>query len=103
MRSIKYGNKPKIILGVKFHSTKEANRYLDLLLLIKSGEISDLELQVSYPIFINDKKVFKYIADFVYLENGNKIVEDVKGYKTAIYRIKKKCVEAYYNIKIREI
>jgi len=37
------------------------------------------------------------------LENGNKIVEDVKGYKTAIYRIKKKCVEAYYNIKIREI
>jgi len=56
VRSIKYGNKPKIILGVKFHSTKEANRYLDLLLLIKSGEISDLELQVAYPILLMTKK-----------------------------------------------
>ena len=40
---------------------------------------------------------------FLYYENGNKIIEDVKGVKTSVYRIKKKLTEAIYDITIKEV
>jgi hypothetical protein len=102
MRFTKYGNKKKAVNGITFHSKKEADRYLDLLLLEKCGKIECLMLQLAFPIIINDIKVFTYKCDFRYVENGEIIIEDVKGFKTAIYKLKKKCVEAQYGIKIRE-
>ena len=56
-----------------------------------------------FPIEVCGKKICTYIADFMYHENGNKIIEDVKGVKTSVYRIKKKLTEAIYDITIKEV
>jgi hypothetical protein len=90
--------------GIVFDSKKEAARYQELKLMQKAGEIDWIELQPTYPIEINGKKVFEYRADFLYRKmTGERILEDVKGVKTDIYRLKKKCVEAYYGITITEV
>jgi hypothetical protein len=73
----------------------------------KAREVKELRLQVPFPIVINEKKICDYIADFVYDEkdkNGEwlRIIEDAKGMKTDVYRLKKKMVEATYGIQIRE-
>ena len=47
--------------------------------------------------------VGKYYADFKYTKDGKQVYEDSKGVRTAIYRLKKKIVEAVYNIKIVEV
>lgn len=83
---------------------KEANRYQELKLMIKAGAIIQIELQPKYPIVINGKKVFEYRADFAYqLCSGGRVIEDVKGVKTQLYKLKKKCVEAQYGITITEV
>ena len=70
--------------------------------MMENGDITGLKLQPKFPIFINDIKVFTYLADFWYEVEGKVVVEDVKGMKTPMYRLKKKCVEAYYNCEITE-
>lgn len=49
-------------------------------------------------------KVCVYVADFVYLDlfDGKEIVEDAKGYRTAIYKLKKKLMKAVHSIDIFE-
>jgi hypothetical protein len=92
----KYGNRKVEIDGYTFDSQKEARRYQELKLLQLSGEITGLELQPSFILIpsytYQGRKVRKmeYRADFAYLENGKRVVEDVKGMKTEKYRIKKK-------------
>ena len=98
----KYKSRPKTIDGFYFASTKEANRYQELKLLQLHGAIQDLRLQVAYKIEINGRLVCKYVADFVYSEEGNEIVEDVKGFKTQVYNLKKKLMKACHGIEIRE-
>lgn len=94
--------------GIVFDSKREALRYADLLLLCRCGAISDLELQIAYPVHVKTPqgafvKVFSWICDFRYKDrDGRMTVEDCKGFKTAIYRLKKKCVEAQYGIRILE-
>lgn len=99
----KYGAKTIVIDGIRFASLKEARRWGDLKLLEKAGQIRRLQLQVPFEIAINGKKCFSYIADFVYFDGEARVVEDVKGFRTPVYRLKKKCVEAAYNIQIREV
>tara|TARA_R100000664_G_C2758926_1_gene148189 strand:- start:498 stop:803 length:306 start_codon:yes stop_codon:yes gene_type:complete len=90
--------------GIMFASKKEARRYQDLKLLNKAGEITQLKLQPVYPFRLNDKVMFKYIADFEYIDRGNNfVIEDVKGMKTPVYKLKKKLIEAQYGIRINEI
>lgn len=99
---MKYHAKKTAIDGIMFDSKKEAQRYSELKLLIHAGQISDLELQV--PFILQDAfrkdgvhyPAIKYIADFVYRENGRMVVEDTKGYRTKEYRIKKKLFEKRY-------
>ena len=87
--------------GVVFDSRREARRYQELKLLLRAGEIQDLELQPEYVLQPKYKKngrtvrAIKYKADFRYYDNNRKtwIVEDVKGHKTKVYRIKKKLLE----------
>ena len=87
--------------GVIYDSKLEAKRAQELDLLEKAGFISNLRRQEKFPVEINGKKVFTYIADFVYVNSeGNMVVEDVKGVRTAMFNLKKKCVEAFYNITI---
>ena len=89
--------------GIMFASKKEARRYQDLKLLHKAGIISQLKLQPVYPFILNEKVMFKYIADFEYIEGKNVVVEDVKGMKTPMYRLKKKLIEAMYPFEISEV
>ena len=105
----KFGNIITNVDGIKFHSKKEAHRYAELKLLEKANEIQNLRLQVPYPCKVYRDEggqistvIGKYIADFVYILNGEEVVEDVKGYRTDIYRWKKKHVEAQYGIQILE-
>ena len=106
----KYHNKKIIYNGIIFDSIKEKNRYMILKLYERSGVIKELELQKSFELLpkftINGKKVraTKYICDFYYYDNNRKkyVVEDVKGIKTDVYKLKKKMFEYKYKIEIEE-
>jgi hypothetical protein len=89
--------------GIVFASKAEARRYGELKLAELSGSVSALELQPKFPLIVNGKKISTYIADFRYIENGRTVVEDVKGVRTPVYRLKKKMVEAQYGIEIVEV
>lgn len=102
----KYGNKKTEVDGYKFDSLAEAAHYRYVLKpRLLSGEISHLEVHPRYEIVIDGKKICRYEADFRYIDHkligkegqiGCRVVEDVKGYKTAVYKLKKKLVEAMY-------
>ena len=104
----KYHNKKVIVDNIKFDSKKEARRYNELKLLEKAGIIKNLQRQVKYelqPSFKYNGKTIRainYIADFVYEKDGELIVEDVKGIKTDIYKLKKKMLLYIFNIEIQE-
>lgn len=80
----KYKNKKTIVDDYIFDSIQESRRYKELKLLLKSGQIQDLELQPHFLLqeaFKKNGRTFRkieYIADFKYIENGKTIVEDVK-------------------------
>jgi hypothetical protein len=84
--------------GLWFASKKEAKRYRELVLLEKAGAISHLELQPIYEINYQGVKICRYQGDFRYFckEKRARVLEDVKGMKTPVYRLKKKLVEAFY-------
>ena len=98
----KYNARPTVVDNIRFASKKEAARYCDLRLLERAGEISELELQPKYKIIVFDCLICSYIGDFRYRENGEQVVEDVKGVKTPAYRLKNKLMWAVHNIKIKE-
>ena len=106
----KYRNKKVIIDNIKFDSILEANRYQELKLLQRTKQISNLRLQVPFLLQESFKKngtthrKIEYIADFVYEENGQTVVEDTKGMKTEIFKIKQKLFEYKYpNLSIKII
>ena len=98
----KYRNKKVIVDGEEFGSKKEGNRYKELRLLERAGEISNLELQPRFLLqdkFKKNGKTYRkieYVADFKYIENGKKIVEDVKGIQTDVFKLKHKIFEKVY-------
>ena len=98
----KYGNKKVDYDGYIFDSQKECARYLELKMLVAIGEVTDLKLQVPYELNEGGTHSYKYIADFVYMRGGKEVVEDVKGYKTVIYKKKKKLMLKIYGIEILE-
>lgn len=107
----KYRSKRTEVDGIKFHSKKEADRYVQLKLLEKAGRISNLRLQERIPIRIWPLRIAQdaepvlvahYVADFVYARDGRTVTEDVKGFKTETYKLKKKIVEALYGITVHE-
>ena len=108
----KYGSKKVIIDGIEFDSKKEGKRYLELKLLEKANEIRDLELQKVFelqPTFKKNGKTYRkitYKADFCYfsIKENKYICEDVKGFKTEVYKIKKKIFEyVYKDLELKEI
>jgi hypothetical protein len=98
----KYGAKKTVVDGITFDSMAEAARYGALKIVQAAGLISELRLQVRYDITVNGRKVCRYVADFVYIENGKEVVEDVKGMKTPVYNLKKKLMEAVFGVVILE-
>ena len=117
----KYRNTKTIVDGIEFDSRKEAARYKELKLLEAAGEISNLEMQVKFvliptqrePDFVGViggikkgkviEKECSYLADFVYIRDGEVIVEDTKGIRTKDYIIKRKLMLYLLGIRIQEI
>lgn len=121
----KYGNKKITADGQVFDSKKEFKRWCELSLLERAGEITNLQRQVPYLLIPEQRapstEVYKkgsragqpkpgpvlerrvvYIADFVYQENGEAVVEDTKGMRTKEYVIKRKLMLYQYGIRIKE-
>ncbi len=110
----KFGNKKTLCDGILFDSGDEADRYSELVLLLKSGEIRDLELQPQYGIFACELttgrgiQVASFKADFRYfdIKAARQRIEDVKSDATkgeTAYRLRKKLVECCHGIVIEEI
>lgn len=106
----KYNARKVRLDGITFDSKAEAKRYAELLMLERAGAISDLQRQVEFTLIPAQKidgmcveRACKYKADFVYLENGKRVVEDVKGLKTKDYIIKRKLMLYVYGIRIKEV
>lgn len=96
----KYKAKKTKIDGHTFDSLKEAEYYKELDLLLKSGEIKWFCLQ---PIFILSEGV-EYRADFIVCDKKeNTHIIDVKGFKTQVYKIKKKLFRNKFKVEIEEI
>ena len=108
----KYGNKKIETDDGVFDSRKEYARWCELKLLQRAGEISELKRQVPYVLIPVQKdwktgkiieRECRYIADFVYTEGGNTVVEDAKGMRTKEYIIKRKLMLEKFKIRIREV
>lgn len=106
----KYHSRKQTIDGHVFASKKEAARYAELKLLERAGIISDLELQKRFELIPSqriDGKVVErpcyYVCDFAYCEGGKQVIEDAKGMKTEVYKIKKKLMLYKYGITIKEV
>ena len=126
MRRRKYGNTKITVDGIQFDSKREAARYQELKLLERAGVISFLQRQAKFQLIPDQhapsnavytkgprkgqrtpgkllEHECSYIADFCYIRNGETVVEDAKGYRTEVYRIKKKLMLERYGIQIREV
>ena len=125
-KATKYNNRKVTINGVTYDSEKEYRRYRELLLLEKAGAITDLQRQVKFVLIPAQYETFErygkkgqrlkdgkrciersvdYYADFVYTENGQKVVEDTKSEptRTKDYVIKRKLMMYIHGIRVREI
>lgn len=117
----KYYSKKITINGETFDSRKEHRRFCELSLLQRAGAITDLQRQVEFVLIPAQREpdiigvrggvkkgktlefAVKYVADFVYRENGKTVVEDTKGFKTKDYIIKRKLMLWVHGIRIKEI
>ena len=107
----KYRAIPTVVDGIRFASKKEANRYQELKILASAKKILALETnkaKLRWPLTVNGLKICTYEADFGYVdpmkgERGELIIEDVKGMKTPVYRIKKRLMKAIHGIDIQEV
>lgn len=109
--------------GIVFDSKKEMHRYLELKILEKSGEITDLKRQVKFVLIPEQREISTetytkgpkkgqakpgkviekecaYYADFCYKYGANYVVEDVKGIMTKDFIIKRKLMLSVYGIRI---
>lgn len=100
----KYHAKKVVLDGISFDSKKEAKRYNELKILEKLKVISNLRLQVPYILVEKSMygRTIKYLADFVYLKDDKIVVEDCKGVRTPVYRLKKRLMAEKYGIVISE-
>lgn len=104
----KYHARKTTVDGITFDSRREADRYLVLKGMEEDGIIGDLRRQVRYelvPAFDVDGRHYRpvyYVADFVYVKDGKEVVEDVKGMRTDVYRLKSKLFARRYGMGIME-
>lgn len=129
-RTVKHGNKKTVVDGIEFDSKKEARRYIELKLLQDAGQIEELELQKVFELIPAQYETFPrygkkgqrlkdgrrcieksctYKADFSYIQNGQLVVEDTKGYRDpasasyAKFVIKRKLMLHLFGIRVIEL
>lgn len=104
----KYHNKKCFYRDMTFDSKKERDYYVILQMMLKNNQITDLKTQVKFelqPSFKFKEKTIRainYIADFTYVKDGKLIIVDTKGYRTEVYKLKKKMMQ-YRGYDIEEI
>lgn len=87
----------------KFDSKSEFKRYMDLHFMESFGEISELRVQVRFPIEVNGHHICTYVADFCYKnKHGEDVVEDRKGFRTDVFKLKKALMLAVHGINVVE-
>ena len=89
--------------NITFDSKREAARYCELKLLLRAEKIRNLEIQPKFNFRLDGDRIFTYRGDFAYFEGDRRIIEDVKGVRTAVYKLKKKLIEAQFKIKVTEV
>jgi Protein of unknown function (DUF1064) len=100
----KYRNRPATADGITFASAREARAWVRLRLMEAAGEITRLERQTRFPLWVNDVLVGTYVADFTAIDEGGHLrVYDAKGFKTREYKMKKKLMLACHNVEIEEL
>lgn len=126
-KTSKYRAKKVVVDGIEFDSKKEANRYSELKILERAGEIKNLQLQVPFELIPAQYKEVKtvtktgkekiekkllerkvvYKADFSYIKDGKILIEDVKGYRQSgaysLFVLKRKMMLEKYGIQIVEV
>lgn len=96
----KYGARATVVDGIRFHSQREADRYSELKLMKRDGQIEFFLRQVPFDL----PGGIRWFADFmIFWKGGDKTIEDAKGVATPVYKIKKKQVEALYPVEIVEV
>ena len=102
----RYGNVRRPVHdGIQFDSKREYLRYMDLKLMERAGEISDIKVHPKYPItiagieirFCGSNRHMRYEGDFTYLRAGKQVIEDVKmqsGHRTGVYKLKRALMRA---------
>lgn len=126
MKNSKYHNRKITRDGETFDSVREYNRWCELKLMERAGEVKDLKRQVKFVLVpaqrekvwndqkkrYEDGKVIErevsYVADFVYTNRlGFMVVEDTKGYRKGtaydVFVIKRKLMLYFHRIRIKEI
>ena len=100
----KYHAKKETIDGITFASKKEAQRYRELKLMERAGAIRGLQLQVPFDLVKKSKygRAIRYIADFVYWEDDKMVVEDTKGVRLPVYKLKARLMQELFDITIKE-
>lgn len=90
-----------------FDSQAEYRRWVQLQLMERAGLIEGLRRQIGYALDVNGHNVCKYKADFAYYSPAGPLarlwIEDVKGVRTPVYRLKKKLMKAIHGIEIQEV
>lgn len=107
-KASKHHNEKITTDNIEFDSRREERRYRQLKLLARAGRIRKLELQPRFDFKIDGVLMFSYYADFKYLEvlkqgTDREVVEDAKGQRLPVYRLKQKIIEAHHKIRIVEI
>lgn len=110
-KQMKYGNRKTVLDGMVFDSQHEAHRWVELKYMERAKLIKNLSRQVPFLLIPAQRdgngKVIerecKYIADFVYEQDGKTVVEDAKGMRTDAYKIKRKMMLEKYGIVIKEV
>jgi hypothetical protein len=100
-----------VVNGVEFASKAEARRFNHLKVLERAGRIKDLQLQ---PVFVlapavvldgRKKPALRYVADFSYVDLATckRVIEDVKGMATPVYRIKRHLMKTVLGLEVKEV
>ena len=106
----KYGNKKSVASdGTKFDSRAEHRRWAHLCHLQAAGLISGLRRQVAYELVKSvkfdgasrAKPAIRYVADFVFMEKGVEVIEDVKGVLTPEFKLKRHLMKALLGLEVR--
>lgn len=101
----KFGARSYTDADGKFHASKaEGARWHELKLLHRAGRITNLIHQPEFSLVVNGVLICRYRADAEYIDSdGNRVIEDVKGVKTTVYRIKRKLMSALHGLTITEV